>query len=276
MRNVRTTCVYLILVCYLVAASPVNASVLSKLERVVMSTKVVSTATALGYVLGTTIAKISHNLNFSNVDPTKFQRAGMRDGLRSLSDAKMLWELIPEQVRAAGPAAVNRFLSDKDWSHINPYSKGGSDKSWNGIWEDSSINRSRGNRVMTREELVAAKHALQSGAVDSVIQEAASAALKGAIIGVVVAAVLSILEHGLEYYQGHIDEEELSRRVMKSMLIAGGVGGVLSGILVAVSLSFPAFGIALAYASPVLAGIGVCMLGYRLYQLGKDWYEVLN
>ena len=61
-----------------------------------------------------------------------------------MEEAQRVWETIPEQVRMGGPESTADYLAGKDWSHIVAHGEGGSDLASNGVWEDASLNRSRG------------------------------------------------------------------------------------------------------------------------------------
>ena len=125
------------------------------------------------------LSKFSRNLDWSRVNPIPFLIRGTRGVPRTLEAAKGVWETVPRAIRAAGPEATARFLAGKDWSHIYPYSLGGSNDPLNGIFEDRSLNRARGNAIMKPSELRAAQVALQSNALQVTLQQASSRRPKG-------------------------------------------------------------------------------------------------
>ena len=96
------------------------------------------------------------NLDWSTIDPTKYLYAGTRGISRGLEEARLVWESIPERLRALGPEEVGKRLEDFDWSHFRPHSQGGNDEASNGIFELASLNRSRGAERMTAAEVQAA------------------------------------------------------------------------------------------------------------------------
>lgn len=82
------------------------------------------------------LADFGRNLDWSTITPTeyveKFVTAGTSSVDRTMEQARAVWEMIPEQLRALGPeemaarlwgadSAADRF----DWSHIVPRSQGG-------------------------------------------------------------------------------------------------------------------------------------------------------
>ena len=220
------------------------------------------------------LSKFRDNLDWSNIDPTKYRRAGMRGDYRGIAEAKRVWETIPEEIRASGSEETARYLKGKDWSHIEPYSAGGSDAAWNGIFESASDNRSRGNATMTLQDLEAAQGVLQSHAFHATLLESAQNAMKGGVISAVIIAVVAVLEYGLQYQKGEITEDEMYRAIGKSIAVAGISGAAVSGLITAMALAFPAIMPVLAMMSVPLMIIGFSVMGAKLVTLGKGWYEV--
>ena len=68
--------------------------------------------------------------------------------------AQELMDAIPESARE--PKLAYEFMQQKDISHKIPLSKGGNPAGDNWILEDSSVNRARGNDIMTTTEEVVA------------------------------------------------------------------------------------------------------------------------
>lgn len=60
------------------------------------------------------LSGFARNLDWSNIDPTRYLRAGMRGARRSIEAAKRIWETIPAPIRARGPGAVTEYLRNKD------------------------------------------------------------------------------------------------------------------------------------------------------------------
>ena len=116
--------------------------------------RLVSRMPKLGPAVGLTVgynalSSLAFNLNWANIDPAKYLHAGTHGITRGMSEAHLVWKTIPESLRAVGPEAVAKHLEGFDWSHISPFSSGGSNEASNGIFESAGLNRSRGARPMT-------------------------------------------------------------------------------------------------------------------------------
>ena len=220
------------------------------------------------------LSRFSLNLDWANLDPTKYLYAGTRGSSRGLVEAQRVWETIPEPIRAAGPEATAKHLEGKDWSHIHAYSEGGSNKASNGLFEEASLNRARGSERMTPKELEAAQGVLNSNAFHATLLETAKCAMEGALTAAAIAAVMAVLEYGLQYQRREISEEELYRAIGKSILAAGISGAAVSGLLAAMAMAFPATVPVISSLLIPLMVIGFSVLGLRLARLGKGWYEV--
>ncbi len=220
------------------------------------------------------LSRFSLNLDWANADPTKYLYAGTRGSSRGLVEAQRVWETIPEPIRAAGPEATAKHLEGKDWSHIHAYSEGGSHRASNGLFEDASLNRARGSDRMTPKELEAAQRVLNSNAFHATLLESAKCAMEGALTAAAIAAVMAVLEYGLQYQRREISERELYRAIGKSILAAGISGAAVSGLLAAMAMAFPATVPVISSLLIPLMVIGFSVLGLRLAKLGKGWYEV--
>ncbi len=220
------------------------------------------------------LSRFSLNLDWANLDPTKYLYAGTRGTSRGQVEAQRVWETIPEQIRAAGPEATAKYLEGKDWSHIRAYSEGGSHSASNGLFENSSVNRARGSDLMTPRELEAAQRVLQSDAFHATLLETAKCALEGVLTAAAIAAVMAVLEYGLQYQRREITEGELYRAIGKSIMAAGISGAAVSGLLAALAMAFPATVPVMSFLLVPLMVIGFSVLGLRLARLGKGWYEV--
>lgn len=224
------------------------------------------------------LAGYAKGLDWSTIVPTeyvtKFVTAGTRGIDRSLEEARLVWETIPEELRAIGPEEVAKRLDGFDWSHIVPYGKGGGNDGSNGIFELASLNRSRGATEMTAAELHAAQEVLSQTAFQAVLEEAASQVFNGAMVGAAISCVVSCLELGLEYQRGEITKDEMYRRLGRAVTKSAGVGAAISGLMVIIALAFPAL---IPLAAPVmapLAVLGFCAVGGKVVRLSKGWYEL--
>ena len=163
------------------------------------------------------LSRFAGNLNWSNIDPTKYLRAGMRGGVRSIEAAKGVWETIPAGVRAQGQGATKAYLQNMDWSHFEPYLPGLRDGPEHGIFEDSSLNRARGRAPMTTDEIEAARRVWKRINVSSIIDESAKIGARTALASAVVAGMVAVLDYGLQYQEGKITADEmLSKEVALS------------------------------------------------------------
>ena len=220
------------------------------------------------------LSRFSLNLDWANLDPTKYLYAGTRGTSRGLVEAQRVWETLPEQIRAAGPEATAKYLEGKDWSHIRAHSEGGSHSASNGLFEDAPLNRVRGSDRMTPRELEAAQRVLKSNAFHATLLETAKCAMEGALTAAAIAAVMAVLEYGLQYQRREITEDELYRAIGKSIMAAGISGAAVSGLLAAMAMAFPATVPVMSFLLVPLMVIGFSVLGLRLARLGKGWYEV--
>ena len=191
-----------------------------------------------------------------------------------MATAQRIWETIPRQIRASGPEATARYLTDKDWSHIQAHSRGGSNAVSNGIFESASLNRARGNTRMIAQEIKAAQSALQTHAFHATLLESARNAMKGAVTAAVIIAVVAVLEYGLQYQKGEITEDEMYMAIGKAIVMAGISGAAVSALVTAMALTFPAIMPVLTAISVPLMVIGFSVMGAKLVTLGKGWYEV--
>lgn len=226
---------------------------------------------AAGFVVADgALANISRNLDWPSIDLLKFLLAGTHGVGRNLDEARLVWESIPEQLRALGPERLDGF----DWSHIVPYSKGGGHEAANGIFELAGLNRARGAEPMTGAEIEAAEHVLSQTAFTAALEEVASRALTGAAVGAAVSCVVACLEHGLEYQRGNIDRKEMYGRMGVAIASSAAVGAAVSGTITAAALAFPAL---IPLAAPLmlpLAAYGAFITGSKVVRLGKGWREL--
>ena len=235
----------------------------------------------LGSAVGSTVGRdalsnFAFDLNWANVDPAKYLYAGTRGISRGMSEAHLVWQTVPESLRAAGPDAVAKHLAGFDWSHIVPFSAGGSNDASNGIFESAGLNRTRGARAMTAKEIQAAHRALQGKAFSAALSATASRMFAGAVVAAASGCVLATLEHGLEWQRGRIDRDEMLRRIARATGRSAGSGAAAAGLMVAVALAFPPLiPLATHLAIPV-AVMGFCATGHRAVRLGVGWYEVLR
>ena len=222
------------------------------------------------------LSGFAENLDWSTLDPAKYLYAGTRGISRGMEEARLVWESIPEQLRALGPEELSQRLDAFDWSHKVAHGEGGGNEAGNGIFELASLNRSRGAERMTADEVLAAQQVLADQVFRSVLVETASQVFTGAVVGAAVACVVGCLEYGLEYQRGDIDRDEMLRRIGRSVAVSAGVGATVSGVMAVVALSFPAL---IPVAAPIMVPIavmGFCAVGVKVVGLSREWYELLR
>ena len=225
-------------------------------------------------VASNTMAGFAESLDWTAIDPTKFLYAGTRGTSRGFEEARLVWESIPEQLRALGTEEVAKKLDGFDWSHIVPRSKGGGDGAANGIFEHAGLNRSRGAEQMTVAEVKAAAEVLSQTAFRAAVEKVASRVFAGAIAGAAVACVLACLEEGLAYQRGEITRGEMYARIGRAVAKASALGAAVSGLMATVALAFPALIPLVAPLMLPIAVLGLFAVGGKVVCLGKGWYEL--
>ena len=228
------------------------------------------------WVASVFLKSFAHNLNPSNMDLAVLKYLRNAGGeYKTFSEAMKLWKLIPDQIRAAGPEAVQDFLKNKEWSHRVPKSMGGATTAENGIWEFTELNRRRGNRVMTTEEYKNALRVMRSDAIKVALKVTLRGMVRGAVAGIVLAATLSSLEYRLLFARGEISRGELTHRIVSSSIMAGFSSFIVAGLLIGLAMLFPPLILAVAPALLPLQIASFVYLGMRFAVLGKSWYDFL-
>ena len=138
------------------------------------------------------------------------------------------------------------------------------------------MNRTRGARAMTAQEIQAAQRALQGKAFSAALSATASRMFAGAVMAAASGCVLATLEHGLEWQRGRIDRDEMLRRIARATGRSAGSGAAASGLMVAVALAFPPLIPLGTHLAIPLAVMGFCATGHKTVRLGVGWYEVLR
>ncbi len=239
--------------------------------------ELIQKGTAPLWVAGQTLNSFAYHLRFINLErelATYLRRAGGE--WKGHLQAKGLWETIPPQIRAGGQSEILRFLDGKDWSHRLPRSQGGSTTADNGIFELRLLNRMRGAKTMTRGEIAAAKAVIRSDVVFSVVRQTLGAMVKGAIIGVIVSGLITCLECGLLYAEGAITWQQMVTKVIKRILLAGGLSFVITGLLVGLGLLFPGLIPLLVVPMFVIQIVGLFFLAQSAVSLGKRYWDLLE
>ncbi|MDE0099248.1 MAG: ankyrin repeat domain-containing protein [Truepera sp.] len=222
------------------------------------------------------LSRFANNLNWSNIDPTKYLRAGMRGAVRSIEAAKGIWETIPAAIRAGGEGATRKYLEDKDWSHFKPYLPGWNDGPEDGIFEDSSLNRARGRAPMTEGEIRAAERALRGGAFRATLDQAVKIGGRVGLTSAAVGAMVAVLDYGLKYQKGEITAGDMFGKIGAEVAGLGVGGAALSGLVIAAALLSPPLIPVMSTVSVPLMVYGFAVMGGRLVNAGRGWYEAFR
>ena len=217
------------------------------------------------------------NLDFSQLprDLAQYYRTAGAT-YRSLEGAQAIWETIPASVRMNGQEALREFHASRDWSHIVPRSLGGGDSASEGIFEMTSLNRSRGDAVMTPAQLDSARQALGMEALRRAVDQAARVAVISGLVAAVVEGVFAILEEGLLYFEGKISKREFYSRVLKRLGVSVARAVVISGLIVGLVTLCPLLIPVLEVLALPLAVVSFTMLGWKFYHLSKAWWQIVS
>ena len=200
-----------------------------------------------------------------------YQRAGAT--YRNLEGAEAIWETIPTSIRMSGVDALREFHASRDWSHIIPRSLGGGDSASEGIFENVSLNRARGDATMTQAELDLARSALNSEALRHAVEQAANVAVASGLVAAVVEGVFATMEEGLNCFDGKIPRSEFHTRVLRRMGKSVARAIVISGLIVGLVTVFPALMPVLSLLAFPMAVVSLTLLGVKFYSLSKAWYQ---
>lgn len=203
-------------------------------------------------------------------------RGGIRQGAgRTDVQAQQMVDKIPASQRAgvdrqSAAARTKEYLSNKDASHINPHSKGGSAHPDNMKWENRATNRARGDKPMTPKEQRTIDAKANFDNLSGAVQRGMEAGLKGAVIGAVTALPFSLLRNALRVSRGEITNQEAAMETGKETLMGGAVGGVTAFTVTAVASAFPPIAIALTAVSPALLVAGGAGMVYEFFKILED------
>ncbi|MBW4521169.1 MAG: hypothetical protein KME16_15905 [Scytolyngbya sp. HA4215-MV1] len=218
-----------------------------------------------------------------------FRRGGIREGAgRTQAEMQQLLEKIPPSQRAgvdgqSSASKVKEYLSDKDASHIEPHSKGGSSHPSNIKWEEKSANRARGDLPMTQKERVGLEIKAQFDNLTGALKAGASAAPKGAAIGAITTIPFSLLKNSLRVIRGEISAQGAAIETAQDTAIGGGVGAVSAFTVTTIAVACPPVAIGLTAISPALLAVGGVGMVYEFFKIldnhktqVKSYYESLT
>jgi hypothetical protein len=214
------------------------------------------------------------------------QRGGIRDGVgRNDVQTQQMLDKIPPADRSGVDAQssaenVREYLTEKDASHVEPHSKGGSGNPDNIKWEDRSANRARGDRDMTLQEQIGLDIKAQVDNFAGAFKAGLESVPKGAAIGAVTTAPFSMLRNALQVVRGEISAQEAVEKTLKETAIGGGVGGVTALTVTTVATACPPVALALTAISPALLIAGGAGMVYEFFKIldnhkqqTKEYYE---
>jgi hypothetical protein len=214
------------------------------------------------------------------------QKGGIRDGAgrNDVQTQQMLDKIPPADrygVEAQSSAKnVREYLTEKDASHLEPHSKGGSGHPDNIKWEDRSTNRARGDRDMTPQEQFGLDIKSQVENFAGAFKAGLEAVPKGATIGAVTTAPFSMLRNALQVVRGEISTQEAVEKTLKETAIGGGVGGVTALTVTTIATACPPIAIVLTAISPALLMAGGAGMVYEFFKIldnhkqqTKEYYE---
>lgn len=209
------------------------------------------------------------------IDPKFAKSFKTRGGYKPWGEAEVLYNSMPESVRAEGPEAMKSYLSQRDASHIIAKAQGGPNTADNMRFEDSALNRQRnynyksGKRDtphMMEKELQQIDAADRMVNVKATASRAVESGAKAAVVAAAVEGALSALEDGVDYRKGDIDGKEYAKRVAGKAAKGGLVGGAVG----AGSVAFGAFApLTAAALAPVAIGFAVAGALTVTYRAGK-------
>lgn len=221
-------------------------------------------------------AQLDDLKNFTPEKLNHLRRGGIRSGVgRTNGEVQQMLDKVPASQRAGvdGQSAaknVKQYLSDKDASHIKSHNHGGSGHPDNIKWENKSINRSRGDRNMTRQEQRSLNATAQFENLTGSIKAGLQAAPRGAAIGAITTAPFSMLRNGLRVVRGEISAIEAAKESAKETGIGAGVGGATAFTVTTVATACPPIAIALTAISPALWVAGGAGLTYEFFRILGD------
>jgi hypothetical protein len=230
-------------------------------------------AAANGHVHHVTLGDVSQ---FTPEKVNYIYRGGIRQGAgRTDVQAQQMVDKIPASQRAgvdgqSAAARTKEYLSNKDASHIEPHSKGGSADPSNLKWEDRAINRSNGNKTMSQERQKAIDTKANVDNLTGAVQRGMEAGLKGAVIGAVTTLPFSFLRNALRVSRGEMTSQEAAMETGKETLMGGAVGGMTAFTVTAVASAFPPIAIFLTAVSPALLVAGGAGMVYEFFKILED------
>ena len=197
----------------------------------------------------------------------KFKDAGLSGerGVRSLHEAQEFYrESIPYPVRNLGEDAIRQFTEGKDASHITsvknaPELAKSNDKI---VWENSSINRSRGSEDMTGMEVFKSHATNGFDAASIVFRESLGAGLVAGFYASLLEAPVATIENYYHYKRSRKTGEEAVKDAAMAIGKRAATGFAI-GFAVTVAIAIvPGANVVLVTVGPVLLPVGIALYSY--------------
>lgn len=211
----------------------------------------------------------------------RFYRSGLRSGTRSTAQAEQMLHKVPPSHRAGATpgdavAQTEQYLQGKDASHGISHKNGGSGNPRNLKWEDATQNRARGGQNMSGADRLklAAKWHLDN--IQGAFQAGLQAAPKGAAIGAIMAAPLSLLTNSFRVMRGEISIEEATVETIKDTAMGAGTGMVSAFGITTIATACPPIAMALSVASPLLLTAGAGAMVYEFFKILGDHQQAVR
>jgi hypothetical protein len=217
------------------------------------------------------------------------QRGGIRDGVcRNEIQTQQMIDKIPAADRSGVDAQsaaekVREYLAEKDASHVEPHSKGGSGHPDNIKWEDRAANRARGDRDMTPQEQFQIDFTSQIENLAGAVKAGLKAAPKGAVIAAATTLPFAMLRNALRVVRGEISAQDAMQVTLKTTAIAGGAGGLTALTITTIAAASQPIAMALGAISPallVIVGAGMVKEFFNILddhkEKTKTYYESLT
>jgi hypothetical protein len=207
------------------------------------------------------------------------QRGGLRDGVgRNEVQTQQMLDKIPASDRSGVDAQssaenVREYLAEKDASHVEPHSKGGSGHPDNIKWEDRSTNRARGDRDMTPQEQFQLDFNAQIDNLAGAVKAGLKAAPKGAVIAAATTLPFAMLRNALRVVRGEISAQDAMQVTLKTTAIAGGAGGVTALTVTTIAAASQPIAMALGAIAPALLVIGGAGMVKEFFNILDDHKE---
>ena len=127
---------------------------------------------------------------------------------------------------------------------------------------------------MTDGEIEAARGVLRSDALKATFDRVVKIGGRVGLASAAVAAMVAVLEYGLEYQKDEITAGDMFGKIGKEVAGLGVGGAALSGLVIAAALTFPPLIPVMSTISVPLMVFGFAVMGERLVKAGTGWFKV--